>query len=94
MFNLSSKSLTAGLGLLLLFLQYGIWSQEGGLSQVFKLKHAITVAQEQNRELKEKNLVLAADVEDLKYGDESIEEHARVDLGMVKENEIFYQIVE
>ena len=94
MLNLSSKPLTVALGLLLIFLQYEIWSANGGLSQVWRLKQSIATIAEQNKELQEKNTVLAADVEDLKHGDESIEEHARMDLGMIKKNEIFYQIVD
>jgi cell division protein FtsB len=93
MFNLSSKSLTVALGFMLIFLQYCIWSSDGGLSQIWKLKQAIISREEQNRELREKNIILEADVEDLKRGGESIEEHARLDLGMVKPNEIFYQVV-
>lgn len=94
MLNLSSRSLTVVLGLLFVILQYEIWSTHGGLSQVWKLKQSITTVEEQNKELQEKNIILAADVDDLKNGDESIEEHARMDLGMIKKNEIFYQIVE
>jgi cell division protein FtsB len=93
MLNLSSKPLTIVLGIVLIFLQYEIWSSTGGMSQAWHLSQAITGIEEQNKELQEKNLVLAADVEDLKNGDQSIEEHARLDLGMVKKGEIFYQIV-
>lgn len=94
MLNLSSRSLVALLSALAIFLQYEIWSVNGGISQVWKLKHAIIIVEEQNKELQQKNTILAADVEDLKHGDESIEEHARMDLGMIKKNEIFYQIVD
>lgn len=94
MLTLSSRSLTILLGGLFLFLQYKIWSPDGGLSQVWKSKQSIASVTQQNKVLEEKNLVLAADVEDLKNGNESIEEHARMDMGMVKENEIFYQIIE
>lgn len=94
MLNLASKPLTILLVILLLFLQFEIWFSEGGLSQAWKIKQTITLVEDQNKELQEKNMVLAADVEDLKRGDESIEEHARMDLGMVKKDEIFYQIVD
>jgi cell division protein FtsB len=94
MLNLSSKPLTLVLIALLIFLQYEIWSTNGGLSQAWKIKQSIAVVEQQNKELQEKNMILAADVEDLKHGDESVEEHARMDLGMIKKDEIFYQIVE
>ncbi len=94
MLNFSSKSLTVFLCSLLIFLHYKLWSPNGGLSQMWKTKQSIAVLKEQNIELLEKNLVLAAEVEDLRIGEESIEEHARMDLGMIKKNEIFYQIVD
>ncbi|MBA2653840.1 MAG: septum formation initiator family protein [Gammaproteobacteria bacterium] len=94
MLNLSSKSLTMLLSLLLLFLQYEIWSTRGGLNHAWRLTQSIKMAQEQNKELQEKNMILAADVDDLRKGDESVEEHARMDLGMIKKNEIFYQVVD
>ncbi len=93
MLNLSSKPLTVVFSVLLIFLQFSIWSSNGGLSQIIKLKQAIAVSLLQNQHLQEKNMILAADVEDLKHGLESIEEQAR-DLGMVKSNEIFYQIID
>lgn len=94
MLNLASRPLTFILMIFLLFLQYEIWSTDGGLSQVWRTKQTITVIENQNKELQEKNMVLAADVNDLKKGDESIEEHARLDMGMIKKDEIFYQIVD
>jgi|LakMenEpi03Aug12_release.lakeMendotaPanAssembly.Ray.scaffolds.fasta_scaffold249188_2 cell division protein FtsB len=94
MLNLSSRPLTVALGLLLLLLQYEIWSTNGGLSQVWHLKQSIKTMENKNTELQEKNMVLAADVDDLRNGSESVEEHARMDLGMVKKNEIFYQIID
>jgi cell division protein FtsB len=94
MLSLSARPLTVLLGILIIFLQYEIWSPDGGISQVWKLKQSIATVKEQNKELQEKNMILAADVEDLKHGDESIEEHARMDLGMTKKNEVFYQIVD
>lgn len=92
--NLSSKPLTIFLFFLLIFLQYEIWSPNGGLSQVWAIKESMADLLKQNKELQEKNVVLAAEVQDLRNGDEAVEEHARMDLGMIKKNEIFYQIVD
>lgn len=94
MLNISSKPLCMVLGFFLLFLQFEIWSTNGGLSQLWKLKQSISIIKEQNKELGEKNNILAAEVEDLKKGGESIEEHARMDLGMIKHGELFYQVVD
>lgn len=93
MLSIHSRSLTLLLCLLVIFTQYVLWSQNGGLSQVWKMQQSIAVVQLQNKEIQGKNAILAAEVEDLKHGNESIEEHARMDLGMVKKNEIFYQVV-
>jgi cell division protein FtsB len=91
--NFSSKLFTILLCSLLVLLHYEIWSPNGGLSQVWKIKQSIANLEAQNIQLLERNLVLAADVEDLKTGAESIEECARMNLGMIKKNEIFYQII-
>ncbi|MGB2517260.1 MAG: septum formation initiator family protein [Pseudomonadales bacterium] len=47
-----------------------------------------------NQALAQRNQQLYAEVEDLKQGLAAVEEHARSDLGMVKPNETFYQLVE
>lgn len=93
MLNITSRSLTLIMGFILLFLQYEIFFGSGGIMKIWKLKQSIHNIQNQNSELEEKNAVLAADVEDLKTGDEAVEERARMDLGMVKKGEIFYQII-
>ena len=49
---------------------------------------------QENLELRERNAALQAEVTDLRQGLDAIEEHAREDLGMVKEGETFYQVVE
>jgi cell division protein FtsB len=94
MLILSSKLLTILLGTLLIFLQCKIGSANGGLSQVWKLKQSISAVHEQNKALQEKNAILTTDIKDLKYATDAIEEHARMDLGMIRKNEIFYQIVD
>ena len=79
--------------LLFVWLQYKLWYTDGGLLELWDLKHAITEQQNTNAALEAKNKVLAAEVEDLKLGIAAIEERARDELGMIKENETFYQIV-
>ena len=48
---------------------------------------------ETNAKLKARNDALDAEVRDLKQGLEALEEHARLDLGMIRKDEIFYQVV-
>ena len=88
------KFLAAGLVIVLVLLQYRLWLGDGGMREVHRLRAEIEVQQEQNRELKERNRTLAAEVQDLKKGTVAIEERARTDLGMVRNGETFYQVVE
>ena len=58
------------------------------------LQHKVDIQQEENDALRERNSILAGEVNDLKDGLESVEERARTDLGMVKEGETFYMVVD
>ena len=86
--------LTISLIALLLGLQYKLWVGEGSLAEIWNLYQAGEVQREENARLKERNAALEAEVQDLKQGLDAIEERARTELGMVKEGEVFYQIVE
>jgi Septum formation initiator len=77
----------------LLVLQYRIWASPGGMREVWRLERAIEAQTEENDRLAERNRTLAAEVRDLKEGKKAIEERARTDLGMVKVNETFFQVV-
>ena len=77
----------------LLVLQYRLWASPGGMREVWRLEKAINVQVEENERLEQRNKTLAAEVRDLKEGRTAIEERARTDLGMVKSNETFFQIV-
>lgn len=72
--------------------QYLFWFGEGGFRDHQKLAQKIQQQTEINSELKERNRVLAAEVFDLKNGIEAIEEHARLDLGLIKPHETFVQM--
>jgi cell division protein FtsB len=88
------KATIIALVLLLLLLQYKLWFEETGINQYRRLKAAVAAQTEKNTALKQRNQALAADIKDLKHGSEAIEERARQDLGMVKQNETYYQIVD
>jgi cell division protein FtsB len=77
----------------LLMLQYRIWASPGGMREVWRLERAIEAQVEENERLADRNRTLAAEVRDLKEGKKAIEERARTDLGMVKANETFFQVV-
>ena len=88
------KKLGVLLLLLLVYLQYRLWVGEGSLSDVWQLHREVEQQRQENIQLRERNEVLNAEVLDLKQGLDAIEEHAREDLGMVKDGETFYQVVE
>jgi cell division protein FtsB len=78
---------------LLLFLQYRLWVGEGSLAEVNNLKQEISQLEKELVGLRERNLALQAEVEDLRSGQTAIEERARSELGMIKEGETFYQVI-
>lgn len=88
------KSLVVILTGLFLILQYKLWFDHNGVTQVHRLKQAITVQTNENNQLAQHNEVLLAEIKDLKSGQAAIEDHARNDLGMIRPSEVFYQVVE
>lgn len=80
------------LGLFLIF-QYKLWFSDNGLTRMFSLKHAIAEQEGKNVEIQKSNAALAADISALKKNGLSVENHARNDLGMIKQGEVFYQVV-
>jgi len=78
----------------LLFLQYRLWVGEGSLAQKQVLQYKVEGQQQENEVLRERNKVLANEVDNLKEGLDSVEERARTDLGMIKEGETFYMVVD
>ena len=87
------KIFTAILALALLALQYRLWLSDDGVNEVRRLESAVAAQERENAELEARNAQLAAEVENLKKGLDAVEERARSDLGMVRANETFYQVV-
>jgi cell division protein FtsB len=81
------------LAVALMLLQYRIWASPDGMREVWRLEQAIEGQTAENSRLADRNRTLAAEVRDLKEGRKAIEERARTDLGMVKANETFFQVV-
>jgi cell division protein FtsB len=88
------KTLSFVLAGLLLALQYPLWIGKGSWMKVRELDRSLAEQREGNARLKARNDALDAEVRDLKEGTEAIEERARLELGMVRKDEIFYQVVE
>ncbi len=77
-----------------LFLQYQLWFSAGGGIAVQKKYRVIMQQKLLNQQLETRNKVLLSQIDDLKNGGALLEEHARHDLGMIKEREVFYQVVD
>ena len=86
--------LTLVLVLLIALLQYPLWLGKGSWLRVWDLNQKIEQKKEANTKLKERNDMLDAEVRDLKQGYAAIEERARSELGMVKQDEVFYQVMD
>lgn len=87
------RTLLAILLLVLVALQVKMWFGEGGYRDVKRLAVRVEEQARENERLAQRNRELQAEVEDLRQGLQAIEERARSELGMVKENEKFYQVV-
>ena len=88
------RSLLAGLIALLPIVQYRLWVAEGGLAEASRLKEQLVKAEAENAELKARNQALTTEVLALQRGTEAVEQRARENLGLIKEDEVYYQFVE
>lgn len=79
--------------LVLILLQMKMWFGEGGFRDVRRLEQRVEEQARENETLAQRNRELQAEVEDLRQGLEAVEERARSELGLIKENEEFYQVV-
>lgn len=88
------RLITVCLAALLIMIQYPLWLGKGGWLRVWELDQQVVAAQKKNDELKARNAKLNSEVQDLKEGTGAVEERARYELGMIKEGEVFVQIIE
>jgi cell division protein FtsB len=88
------KILSLVLAAFVILLQYPLWLGKGGWLKVWEVDQQITAQHETNRKLQARNAALDAEVRDLKQGYDAIEERARNELGMIKQNEIFFHMLE
>lgn len=86
--------LTLILVALIAALQYPLWLGKGSWLRVWEVDREATKQKEINQKLRARNASLDAEVRDLKQGYEAIEERARSELGMIKRDEIFFQVLE
>ena len=87
------KILAVTLAAFVLLLQYPLWLGKGGWLRVWSLDRQVQEQKEENTRLRQRNGALDAEVRDLKQGFDAIEERARYELGLIKQDEIFFQVV-
>lgn len=88
------KLLALILATLIVLIQYPLWVGKGSWFRVWEIDREIRAQREINKKLQARNNALDAEVRDLKQGLEAIEERARSELGMIKQDEIFFQIID
>lgn len=87
------KALTLIFVILIALLQYPLWLGKGSWLRVWNVNQQISSQKDKNKALKQRNETLGAEVRDLKQGNAAIEERARSELGMIKQDEVFYQVI-
>ncbi|MGZ5030199.1 MAG: cell division protein FtsB [Methylobacter sp.] len=80
--------------LLIIHLQYRIWVGDGSFAQIDAYQQRLDELKKQAEEKRQRNEALYAEVLDLRKGQEAIEERARDELGMIKEDETFFHVLE
>jgi len=88
------RTLAFTLAGLLLLIQYPLWLGKGGWARVWEHDRQLAAQRTRNEALQGRNAALDAEVRDLKQGLEAVEERARFELGMVRPDEVFFQIVD
>ncbi|PQJ89946.1 cell division protein FtsB [Aliivibrio sifiae] len=76
------------------WLQYTLWFGKNGMSDYAQVSNDVTLQEEVNQGLRNRNEQMFAEIDDLKKGSEAIEERARHELGMIKKGETFYRIID
>lgn len=88
------KLLGVALAALIVLIQYPLWLGKGSWMRVWDVDRQIKTQKEKNAKLQTRNSVLEAEVRDLKQGFDAVEERARSELGMIKQDEVFFQVLE
>jgi cell division protein FtsB len=88
-----ARYLAVALAALIVLIQYPLWLGKGGWLRAWEMDRQLTARKTKNAELEARNAALDAEVRDLKEGLDAVEERARYELGMVKQDEVFFQVV-
>jgi cell division protein FtsB len=82
------------LALLFMALQYHLWFGEGSWPRAQAVREKLELQMSENEKLQQSNATMEAEVLDLKTGLDAIEERARVDLGLVRQGDEYFQIIQ
>ncbi|MDK2125734.1 cell division protein FtsB [Parachitinimonas caeni] len=88
------RLLAIALASLIVLLQWPLWVGKGSWLKVWQIESQLADQVKQNQQLKSRNQALDAEVNDLKTGVSAIEERARNELGMIRNDEVFFQILD
>ncbi len=88
------KWMAAILFLILVSLQYRIWFGGSSFQKIQQQKEKVSIIETENDELLQRNQKLLAEIKGLRIGTDSVEERARYELGMIKEGEVFFRLLE
>ena len=88
------RLLAIALAALVLLIQYPLWLGKGGVLRGWEMERQIEIQREVNGKLQMRNAALDAEVRDLKPALEAVEERARSELGMIRKDEVFFQVLE
>jgi cell division protein FtsB len=91
--SLRFNLLLLGLFAILIFLQYRLWFEPGGVRDMQGLKRQLQQFSQENEQLKKRNEMLLFQIERLHNSEDATESRARNELGMIKKGETFYQVV-
>ena len=80
--------------LMLILLQWRLWVGDGGVQELTQLEQELAAQKAENESLQQRNQMLESEILDLKNGLEAVEERARSDLGMIRDGETFYMVIE
>jgi cell division protein FtsB len=80
--------------LMLAGLQWRLWVADGGIAHTHRLKTQVEIQGADNERLHARNAALDAEVADLNSGTAAIEARARTTLGMIRDSETFYLVVQ
>lgn len=88
------KWLAIALAVLIVLIQHPLWLGKGGWLRVWEVDQQISTQRDVNHRLQSRNQALDAEIRDLKQGLDAVEERARSELGMTKQDEIFFHVLE